>query len=156
MPASSSSHPSPNALRRKPFSSLLGSPFLLAILVRLPLALFQRTPFQPDETYQSLEPAHRIVFGYGFLTWEWQPNQAVDGVSWGWMAEGRLRGSGWVGLWVAVYWLVKTLRIEKWCLVSSSLSYASIGTLADHHLLAEYRSEGRDGFRRRPLRHVDV
>lgn len=24
----------------------------------------------PDEIYQSLEPAHRLVFGYGFIAWE--------------------------------------------------------------------------------------
>ena len=26
----------------------------------------------PDEIYQALEPAHRLVFGYGILSWEWQ------------------------------------------------------------------------------------
>src|SRR5262245_11493675 len=25
----------------------------------------------PDEIYQSLEPAHRLVFGYGVLPWEY-------------------------------------------------------------------------------------
>jgi phosphatidylinositol glycan class B len=28
--------------------------------------------FWPDEIYQSLEPAHRLAFGYGFLAWEYQ------------------------------------------------------------------------------------
>ena len=27
--------------------------------------------FAPDEQWQSLEVAHRLVFGYGHLTWEW-------------------------------------------------------------------------------------
>ncbi|PKI82369.1 Gpi10p [Malassezia vespertilionis] len=31
----------------------------------------RRTFFQPDEYWQSLEIAHRIVFGYGYRTWEW-------------------------------------------------------------------------------------
>ncbi len=26
--------------------------------------------FWPDEIYQSLEPAHRLVFGYGLVPWE--------------------------------------------------------------------------------------
>lgn len=104
---------------RSVLSFLLASPLVLALLIRLPLALIQRTPFQPDETYQSLEPAHRIVFGYGHLTWEWQPNEAVDRVWWGWMAEGRLRGSGWVGVWVVVYSAVKAMGIESWALVSN-------------------------------------
>ena len=33
--------------------------------------LTSRTFFQPDEYWQSLEIAHRIVFGYGYRTWEW-------------------------------------------------------------------------------------
>lgn len=37
----------------------------------LVLAAFTNTFFQPDEYWQSLEVAHRIVFGYGYLTWEW-------------------------------------------------------------------------------------
>ncbi|KAF9286137.1 glycosylphosphatidylinositol anchor biosynthesis [Mortierella alpina] len=34
-------------------------------------ALFVRTYFSPDEYWQALEVAHRAVFGYGYLTWEW-------------------------------------------------------------------------------------
>lgn len=30
-----------------------------------------KTFFQPDEYYQSLEPAHKLVFSYGYTTWEW-------------------------------------------------------------------------------------
>lgn len=43
----------------------------LLISIRLALALFSRSFFVPDEYFQSLEPAHRLVFGYGHLTWEW-------------------------------------------------------------------------------------
>lgn len=39
-----------------------------------------RTSFDPDEYWQSLEIAHRFVFGYGFLTWEWQATEALRGV----------------------------------------------------------------------------
>jgi hypothetical protein len=28
--------------------------------------------FYPDATYQVLEPAHRLAFGYGVVTWEWR------------------------------------------------------------------------------------
>ncbi|KAF9965482.1 hypothetical protein BGZ70_004789 [Mortierella alpina] len=34
-------------------------------------ALLVRTYFSPDEYWQALEVAHRTVFGYGYLTWEW-------------------------------------------------------------------------------------
>lgn len=39
---------------------------------RLINAFSIKTFFQPDEYYQSLEPAHRYVFGYGYETWEWK------------------------------------------------------------------------------------
>lgn len=88
--------------------------FLLALAIRLPLALLQQTPFQPDETYQALEPAHDIVFGTGFLTWEWQWNAPVQALSekWAWLGEGRLRSSAWVGIWAAVYWLLRVLGLD--------------------------------------------
>lgn len=41
-------------------------------VVRLINAFSIKTFFQPDEYYQSLEPAHRYVFGYGYETWEWK------------------------------------------------------------------------------------
>lgn len=42
-----------------------------AVALRVGIALGTRTFFQPDEYFQSLEPAHHAVFGYGHLTWEW-------------------------------------------------------------------------------------
>ena len=41
------------------------------ILLRLINAFTVNTFFQPDEYFQSLEPAHQFAFGYGDLTWEW-------------------------------------------------------------------------------------
>nr|CAB3264859.1 GPI mannosyltransferase 3-like [Phallusia mammillata] len=38
-------------------------------LVSIPLV---QTYFAPDEYWQSLEVAHKLVYGYGFLTWEWK------------------------------------------------------------------------------------
>lgn len=37
---------------------------------RVWLALFDQGLFWPDEIYQSLEPAHRLAFGYGMRSWE--------------------------------------------------------------------------------------
>lgn len=37
---------------------------------RIWLALFDQGIFWPDEIYQSLEPAHRLAFGYGLRSWE--------------------------------------------------------------------------------------
>lgn len=52
----------------------MGFSWLFACLLayRLFNALFIRTFFQPDEYYQSLEPAHVLVFKYGFLPWEYR------------------------------------------------------------------------------------
>ncbi|EGV65301.1 glycosylphosphatidylinositol anchor biosynthesis [Yamadazyma tenuis] len=44
----------------------------VVLVVRLVNAFSISTFFQPDEFFQCLEPAHRLVFGYGYLTWEWQ------------------------------------------------------------------------------------
>ncbi|KYN29058.1 GPI mannosyltransferase 3 [Trachymyrmex cornetzi] len=44
---------------------------LLLILWRLISVIVVRTAHVPDEYWQSLEVAHRLAFGYGYLTWEW-------------------------------------------------------------------------------------
>ncbi|XP_036146396.1 GPI mannosyltransferase 3 [Monomorium pharaonis] len=41
------------------------------ILWRLLSVFVVRTVHVPDEYWQSLEVAHRLAFGYGYLTWEW-------------------------------------------------------------------------------------
>ncbi|KAF9526942.1 glycosyltransferase family 22 protein [Crepidotus variabilis] len=53
---------------------------ILALSVRILIALCTRTYFQPDEYFQSLEPAHHIVFGYGYLTWEWLAPQPIRSI----------------------------------------------------------------------------
>ncbi|RPA81644.1 hypothetical protein BJ508DRAFT_238951 [Ascobolus immersus RN42] len=45
--------------------------FLLILAFRLVNALTTRTFFQPDEYFQALEPAWDLVFGRGWITWEW-------------------------------------------------------------------------------------
>lgn len=44
---------------------------LIFLSVRIIGAFFVQTYFVPDEYWQSVEVAHKIVFDYGFLTWEW-------------------------------------------------------------------------------------
>ncbi|KAM7541781.1 hypothetical protein Aperf_G00000011294 [Anoplocephala perfoliata] len=62
--------------RESKFNSSL---FILSglILFRLLNALLIRTTFVPDEVWQSVEVAHHWVFGYGALTWEWEPSVAI-------------------------------------------------------------------------------
>lgn len=54
--------------------------FLLAVSLRILNALVSRTFFQPDEYWQSLEVAHRLVFGYGYQTWEWRDLAGMGGI----------------------------------------------------------------------------
>ena len=39
------------------------------------------TYFNPDEYWQSVEVAHRWVFGYGHLTWEWRADARLRGAA---------------------------------------------------------------------------
>lgn len=66
---------------------------------RIVNALLCSTFFQPDEFYQSLEVAHRLVFGYGWQTWEWRDGHAI-------------RSPAHALLFVPVYWLIKVLGLE--------------------------------------------
>ena len=72
---------------------------LLAVSVRVAIALATRTFFQPDEYFQSLEVAHHAVFGYGQLTWEW-------------LAANPIRSIVYPALNVPVYWVLKVLKLD--------------------------------------------
>ncbi|ALC43901.1 CG12006 [Drosophila busckii] len=45
--------------------------FALILAVRLASVFVVNTYYVPDEYWQSLEVAHKLTFGYGYLTWEW-------------------------------------------------------------------------------------
>ncbi|XP_060527304.1 GPI mannosyltransferase 3 [Cylas formicarius] len=45
--------------------------FLIFLSVRILSVFCIQSFFVPDEYWQSLEVAHKLVFGYGYLTWEW-------------------------------------------------------------------------------------
>ncbi|XP_061203440.1 GPI mannosyltransferase 3 [Neopsephotus bourkii] len=44
---------------------------VLAVALRALNCFLVQTSFVPDEYWQALEVAHRVVFNYGHLTWEW-------------------------------------------------------------------------------------
>ncbi|XP_059089161.1 GPI mannosyltransferase 3-like [Tigriopus californicus] len=60
------------------------------VTLRLLMACLSQTWHVPDETWQSVEIAHRMVFGYGYETWEWtegirsylHPLLFVPGLAW--------------------------------------------------------------------------
>uniref|UniRef100_A0A1A8PRD7 Mannosyltransferase n=1 Tax=Nothobranchius rachovii TaxID=451742 RepID=A0A1A8PRD7_9TELE len=45
---------------------------VFSVVFRLINCLLVQTSFVPDEYWQSLEVSHRMVFNYGYLTWEWK------------------------------------------------------------------------------------
>jgi hypothetical protein len=43
-----------------------------ALALRIGLAVASPNIFFPDEIFQTLEPAHRLVYGFGVIPWEWR------------------------------------------------------------------------------------
>lgn len=76
-------------------ASLTKRLFLAFLVFRLLNALLIETFHVPDEYWQSVEVAHRSVFGYGFLTWEWQPAATL---------RSFLHPSLYAGLYMLVSW----------------------------------------------------
>ena len=67
----------------------------IALGFRIGLAVHSPNLFQPDEIFQTLEPAHRLAYGYGVITWEW-----LDGIrSWVFptFLAGVMRATVWMG-----------------------------------------------------------
>jgi GPI mannosyltransferase 3 len=58
-------------MRRPPLTQLvlLGG-LLVGAALRLYVAFTDDGIFWPDEVFQSIEPAHRLVYGYGMVAWE--------------------------------------------------------------------------------------
>lgn len=71
--------------------------FVALVCIRVFNALTVQTFFQPDEYYQSLEPAWKVVYGYGETTWEWR--------------EG-IRGFLYPSLFASVWWVFKTIGVK--------------------------------------------
>lgn len=87
---------------------------LLALIIRSCSLLLPHTFFQPDEFYQAFEPAHKLVFGYGFLTWEWRDLPST-GFDW-WsthVAGGRMRSWLWPSTFALVYKALQAVRLDQ-------------------------------------------
>ncbi|CAG5855545.1 unnamed protein product [Menidia menidia] len=52
--------------------SLRAKVLAFCVVFRLINCVLVQTSFVPDEYWQSLEVSHRMVFNYGYLTWEWK------------------------------------------------------------------------------------
>ncbi|KAJ7724487.1 glycosyltransferase family 22 protein [Mycena maculata] len=96
-----------------------------ALLTRILIAVFTSTVFQPDEYFQSLEPAHHLVFGYGHLTWEW-------------LSPRPIRSILYPALNVPIYWSLKVTGLDTfgtlgdWLVIESPrILHGSLASLTD-------------------------
>ncbi|BGP72901.1 glycosylphosphatidylinositol anchor biosynthesis [Rhodotorula toruloides] len=110
-------------------------PFLLALPLRLLSALLSRAFFQPDEYYQSLEPAYSLVFGPdagAYETWEWRVRLESEG---GWWEGGKggIRSPLGVVVSAGVYWVLKRAGWDhgEWMVLAPRLAQACIAASMD-------------------------
>jgi hypothetical protein len=78
--------------------------------------------FYPDEIFQTLEPAHRLVYGYGVISWEWR----LGIRSWVFptFLAGVMRATAWMGSASAGYPLGTAIVLSLISLVTVWFGYA--------------------------------
>ncbi|XP_073842974.1 phosphatidylinositol glycan anchor biosynthesis class B isoform X2 [Musca autumnalis] len=93
--------------------------FLFCLAVRTASVFVVKTFYVPDEYWQSLEVAHKITFGYGYLTWEW-----VQG----------LRSYLYPVLIAGIYKVLALLSLDtvKWLVVLPRLLQATLSAYSDY------------------------
>jgi hypothetical protein len=98
--------------------ALLGFAFAL----RIGLALGSPNIFYPDEIFQTLEPAHRLVYGFGVISWEWR----LGIRSWvlPTFLAGVMRATAWMGSASAGYLLGTTIVLALISLATVWFGYA--------------------------------
>jgi len=106
-----------------------------ACALRLWLALKDHSIYWPDEIYQSLEQAHRLTFGYGFIPWEFR-----DGAR-NWILPGVV-----AGLWRVAALLGVESSLVLLGLARCGVVLASGASLWLAARLAERLSSARAGF----------
>ncbi len=117
--------PSTSTWDRREWGWLLAAVLLAGAAVRTHQALTDDGMHWPDEVYQSLEPAHRAVYGYGMQAWE--------------MIQGA-RHWALPGLVAALLWMAKLFGLtaprEYLTVVRLAFCGLGVGTAAATWLLA--------------------
>jgi len=93
-----------------------------AFALRIGLALGSPSIFYPDEIFQTLEPAHRLAFGFGVISWEWR----LGIRSWvlPTFLAGMMRATSWLGSASSGYLLGVTIVLALLSLISIWFGYA--------------------------------
>ncbi len=94
----------------------------MALASRLGLALASPNIFFPDEIFQTLEPAHRLLYGYGIIPWEWR----LGIRSWVFptFLAGVMRITAWMGPSSSGYLLGTTIVLSLISLTAVWFGYA--------------------------------
>ena len=104
-------------------------------LARLYLALRDHGLYWPDEIHQSLEPAHRLAFGYGLVAWEYR--QGARNWTFASLIAPLLGVSAWLGLdHPRAYLLVVRLAFVAVALGTACASRLLCSRLGGSHLAA--------------------
>jgi hypothetical protein len=82
--------------RDRQFVWLAVAVLIIAALPRFWAAWIDQGVFWPDEIFQSLEQAHRLVFGYGVIPWEFRVGARS------WVYPGLIAGLLEVGRWLGL------------------------------------------------------
>jgi hypothetical protein len=88
---------------------------VLAAVPRFWSAWFEHGVFWPDEIFQSVEQAHRLVFGYGVVPWEFR-----DGAR-SWVFPGLVAGVLKTGAWLGLATGQALMMLVKSCMALLSL-----------------------------------
>jgi len=114
-PEPSEDGPPPSSSERLIARGLLVIALAVGAALRVWQALTDDGLYWPDEIYQSLEPAHRLVFGYGLVAWEFiagARNWALPALVAGLMGLARAMNSdsppGYLGLVKVAFGLLGT------------------------------------------------
>ncbi|HLZ79854.1 MAG TPA: hypothetical protein VKQ09_11005 [Sphingomonas sp.] len=92
-------------------------PFALTLGLALRLvALAVPSVHHPDEIFQYLEPAHRLVFGQGIVTWEWRYGMRSWFIPLG--IAGLMKLGAWIAPNTALYLLLPKLATTMLSLVT--------------------------------------
>jgi hypothetical protein len=105
---------------------------VFAAALRLVMLAFA-TPAHPDEVFQYLETAHRLVFGQGIVTWEWR-----DGIR-GWLlpmaVSVPMRVGGWLDPHGGLYLLAPKLVMTGASLLTVAVAWRLGARISRLHAL---------------------
>ena len=87
--------PEQSSKATRPQLVLLAAIFAVGLLLRIGVALRSPSMEWPDEIFNTLEPAHRLAYGYGVVAWEWRYGIRT----WAYPAflAGVMRATAWMG-----------------------------------------------------------